>query len=49
MPDTASVLIVDDDAEVRDMIAEYLAGHGYAIAIGGVTTAAIARSSADGA
>jgi two-component system phosphate regulon response regulator OmpR len=29
MPETASVLIVDDDADVRGMIAEYLAGHGY--------------------
>jgi two-component system phosphate regulon response regulator OmpR len=31
MPDTANVLVVDDDADVRSMIAEYLAGHGYAI------------------
>jgi len=32
MPDSARVLIVDDDADVRGMIAEYLAGHGYEIA-----------------
>jgi DNA-binding response OmpR family regulator len=31
MPDAASVLVVDDDADVRGMIAEYLAGHGYEI------------------
>ena len=31
MPDSASVLIVDDDADVRGMIAEYLGGHGYEI------------------
>jgi two-component system OmpR family response regulator len=31
MPDTASVLVVDDDADVRGMIAEYLGGHGYEI------------------
>jgi two-component system phosphate regulon response regulator OmpR len=31
MSDTASVLVVDDDADVRGMIAEYLAGHGYEI------------------
>jgi two-component system OmpR family response regulator len=35
MPDSASVLIVDDDPEVRGMIAEYLAGHGYEIAQAG--------------
>jgi len=35
MPDRANVLIVDDDAEVRAMIAEYLAGHGYEIAEAG--------------
>lgn len=35
MPDSANVLIVDDDAEVRAMIAEYLAGHGYEIAQAG--------------
>lgn len=28
----ASILIVEDDAAVREMIAEYLEGHGYAIA-----------------
>jgi DNA-binding response OmpR family regulator len=32
MPESASVLIVDDDPDVRGMIAEYLAGHGYEIA-----------------
>jgi two-component system phosphate regulon response regulator OmpR len=32
MPESAHVLIVDDDADVRGMIAEYLAGHGYEIA-----------------
>lgn len=31
MPGSASVLIVDDDPEVRGMIAEYLAGHGYEV------------------
>jgi DNA-binding response OmpR family regulator len=31
MPESASVLIVDDDADVRGMIAEYLGGHGYEI------------------
>ena len=35
MPDSASVLIVDDDPEVRGVIAEYLAGHGYEIAQAG--------------
>ncbi len=35
MPDIASVLIVDDDADVRGMIAEYLAVHGYEIAQAG--------------
>jgi two-component system phosphate regulon response regulator OmpR len=32
MPDNACVLIVDDDADVRGMIAEYLGGHGYEVA-----------------
>jgi len=31
MSEGASILIIDDDADVRGMIAEYLAGHGYAI------------------
>ncbi len=35
MPESASVLIVDDDPDVRGMIAEYLAGHGYEIAQAG--------------
>jgi len=35
MPDSASLLIVDDDPEVRGMIAEYLAGQGYEIAQAG--------------
>ena len=32
MPDSGCVLIVDDDASVREMIAEYLAAHGFATA-----------------
>jgi two-component system phosphate regulon response regulator OmpR len=35
MSESASVLIVDDDPEVRGMIAEYLGGHGYEIAQAG--------------
>jgi DNA-binding response OmpR family regulator len=35
MSDSASVLIVDDDPEVRGMIAECLDGHGYEIAQAG--------------
>lgn len=35
MAESASVLIVDDDPEVRGMIAEYLGGHGYEIAQAG--------------
>jgi two-component system phosphate regulon response regulator OmpR len=31
MPDIGSVLIVEDDRAVRDMVAEYLASHGYAV------------------
>ncbi|HEX6005051.1 MAG TPA: response regulator [Burkholderiales bacterium] len=31
MPDNGSVLIVEDDQAVRDMVAEYLASHGYAV------------------
>ena len=31
MPDSGCVLIVEDDAAVRDMLAEYLASHGYAV------------------
>jgi len=31
MTESASVLIVEDDPEVRGMMAEYLAGHGYEI------------------
>ena len=31
MTESASVLIVEDDPDVRGMIAEYLAGHGYEI------------------
>ena len=31
MSSTGSVLIVEDDRDVREMVAEYLAGHGYAI------------------
>ena len=31
MADNGCVLIVEDDAAVRDMIAEYLASHGYSI------------------
>ena len=32
MPESASVLIVDDDPDVRRMIVEYLATHGYDVA-----------------
>ncbi|MGE5088115.1 MAG: response regulator [Candidatus Levyibacteriota bacterium] len=32
MAESAHVLIVDDDPEVRGMIAEYLGGHGYEVA-----------------
>ena len=35
MAESASVLIVDDDPEVRGMIGEYLGGHGYEIAQAG--------------
>ena len=31
MPETGCVLIVEDDPAVRDMLAEYLANHGYAV------------------
>ena len=31
MSSNGSVLIVEDDRDVREMVAEYLAGHGYAI------------------
>ncbi|MCL4802069.1 MAG: response regulator [Burkholderiales bacterium] len=32
MPTNGYVLVVEDDADVRDMIAEYLTGHGYEVA-----------------
>jgi two-component system phosphate regulon response regulator OmpR len=35
MSESAGVLIVDDDPDVRGMIAEYLSGHGYEIAQAG--------------
>lgn len=38
MPDTASVLVVDDDAQIRDMLHDYLHAHGYDV-----------RTAADGA
>jgi two-component system phosphate regulon response regulator OmpR len=31
MPDTGCVLVVEDDAAVRDMLAEYLGSHGYSV------------------
>jgi len=31
MPDTGCVLVVEDDPAVRDMLAEYLANHGYSV------------------
>ena len=35
MPANGSILVVDDDAEVRDMIAEYLTTHGFEVAQAG--------------
>ncbi len=32
MPDAGRVLVVDDDAAVREMLTEYLASHGYEVA-----------------
>ena len=34
-PPAANLLVVDDDAAVRDMLAEYLGGHGYAVRTAG--------------
>ena len=31
MPDTGCVLVVEDDAAVRDMLTEYLGSHGYSV------------------
>ena len=31
MPDKASVLVVDDDADIRDLLSDYLEAHGYAV------------------
>jgi two-component system phosphate regulon response regulator OmpR len=35
MPASGSILVVDDDAEVRDMITEYLSTHGFEVAQAG--------------
>lgn len=35
MPDTASVLVVDDDPHIRDMLSDYLDGHGYDVRASG--------------
>jgi DNA-binding response OmpR family regulator len=35
MSSSASILVVDDDAEVRDMIVEYLSNHGFDVAQAG--------------
>lgn len=35
MADTATVLVVDDDAHICDMLRDYLAGHGYKVLIAG--------------
>lgn len=34
-PEATRVLVVDDDPAIRDMLAEYLSGHGYAVALAG--------------
>src|SRR5207253_560683 len=33
VPDSAHVLVVDDEAEVRDMVREYLSRHGLAVSV----------------
>lgn len=35
MPETASVLIVDDDFQIRDMLRDYLSEHGYEVRAAG--------------
>lgn len=35
MADTATVLVVDDDAQICDMLRDYLDGHGYKVLIAG--------------
>src|SRR5512139_109766 len=35
MPASGSILVVDDDSEVRDMIVEYLSTHGFEVAQAG--------------
>ena len=48
--DTANILVVDDDAEIRRMLSEYLGGHGYrvsAVADGAGMRAALAQELPD--
>jgi two-component system phosphate regulon response regulator OmpR len=35
MTSAGCILVVDDDAAIRDMLAEYLSSHGYAVALAG--------------
>ncbi|MBK8065530.1 MAG: response regulator [Betaproteobacteria bacterium] len=39
MPSNGRVLVVDDDAEVRETMGEYLSSHGYEVAVAGDGTA----------
>ena len=48
--DTANILVVDDDAEIRRMLSDYLGGHGYrvsAVADGAGMRAALAQELPD--
>ena len=48
MSSTPHILVVDDHQDIRDLIARYLEGHGYRVAVanGGVEMKAILKSSA---
>jgi two-component system phosphate regulon response regulator OmpR len=40
MPDAPSILIVDDDPHIRDMLSDYLGGHGYVVRSAGDSASA---------